>query len=929
MIRKFLRPYVKFVKKDRNSTELIDRIHNDTHEIEEGQFTIVLSHKNLDNIAKYHILNTSSNLYFNGSLPKTGEGQFKYSDFKFSQTVHLVETETGWQSRETDASGNPILSFLNRQIQGTVPPYKVEIGEDTWYLEQDQLIEGGTHALPIKEQVYLDSSASELNCHVGFRENGVVYPIPTKGNFKWAHKYKSTPEKYLDYLYIKRGRLAFKVSEESTSFADAMSMIPSFYVDEATKNKLADLNDVQILNDFSTFIHQSEEPRLVKDCSNFNPLPVDAILKYGVEMKELRNTRDVLDEQGNLVDVEVLPDDNPPKVICTNVREPEEDEVNPPTSKLIELNNFTNKTRLELQLEDGEVDDCLKIYTNYVRVEDGHGDFHYDLYFNIQNLFNSPFEYISSVTKQPNVLIIPDSYLYLTGDKYKEVYDEDTGISHNVIDNAKMDAIKQGGELSIYGQVKVYSNDMLSDTRTIKLFAYKVYNVSDDKPKFLIEKTYDVTKATLQNKVSKKVKLEFTDVLWQIDENQFEFLDGDENKFRILNQDVTVVQPIHVRYDWKKDDDYRIRSISFDITNDIIDFGAVPELCEYSVQARTLRNDIMDEDDRIWREPHYDHWSDRNMSIEVNEVTKTPRLTLTFPDGGYNFETIYLRWRLPKGCRIMDIMDRLQGYVFSSTANDVVVDCGNPIAISEVETTVGHIVVRVKRPGTMYLGLEHSTTKRMNGYVIANLAEEITKALKFGDFNPTLDVSIEEDEVKANDDYLMVTFDANGGKFTGSNDRKRTRRYEFPQVVGELPSVQYYSGSGDLTQYSEFAGWYTQPEGGEQVNPETHVGEDVTYYAHWNRYLYYTNQGGCNINASTGAVSGFAKTKYLLMTRYLNLGNYDFDLVMNATTSGDVNAEQEVFGCNSLGKDIEFGVKSNKFHWECGRAGSHNGSAIP
>lgn len=740
MTRKFLRPYVKFVKKDRNSTELIDRIHNDTHEIEEGQFTIVLSHKNLDNIAKYHILNTSSNLYFNGSLPKTGEGQFKYSDFKFSQTVHLVETETGWQSRETDASGNPILSFLNRQIQGTVPPYKVEIGEDTWYLEQDQLVEGGTHTLPLGEPVTLNDEDRRWNNLPAFRENGIGsedepgYPIPTKGNFKWAHKYKSTPEKYLDYLYVKRGRLAFKVSEESTSFADAMSMIPSFYVDEATKNKLADLNDVQILNDFSTFIHQSEEPRLVKDCSNFNPLPVDAILKYGVEMKE---------------------DDNPPKVICTNVREPEEDEENPPTSKLIELNNFTNKTRLELQLEDGEVDDCLKIYTNYVRVEDGHGDFHYDLYFNIQNLFNSPFEYISSVTKQPNVLIIPDSYLYLTGDKYKEVYDAKLGETHNEIDEKKMDAIKQGGELSIYGQVKVYSNDMLSDTRTIKLFAYKVYNVSDDKPKFLIEKTYDVTKATLQNKVSKKVKLEFSDVLWQIDENQFEFLDGDENKFRILKQDVTVVQPIHVRYDWKKDDDYRIRSMSFDISNDIIDFGAVPELCEYSVQARTLRNEFMGENDRIWREPHYDRWSDRNMSIEVNEVTKIPRLTLTFPDGGYNFETIYLRWRLPKGCRIMDIMDRLQGYVFSSTANDVVVDCGNPIAVSEVETTVGHIVVRVKRPGTMYLGLEHSTTKRMNGYVIANLAKEIKNALMLGDFNPTLDVSIEEDEARANDDYLF------------------------------------------------------------------------------------------------------------------------------------------------------------------------------
>ena len=221
-------------------------------------------------------------------------------------------------------------------------------------------------------------------------------------------------------------------------------------------------------------------------------------------------------------------------------------------------------------------------------------------------------------------------------------------------------------------------------------------------------------------------------------------MDGNEdpNSFRILNQDVVVVQPIHVKYNWNESDDYRIREMSFDITNDIIDFGAVPELCGYSTQVRTLRNEYMDDNWRLWREPHYDHWSDRNMKLEVNPTTNIPRLTLSFPDGGYNFETIYLRWKLPEGCRIMDTLDRLGGYVFSSTANDVVLDCGTSTVVPDVETTIGHIVVRVKKPGVMYLGLEHSTTKRMNGYVISNLADEIKKALNYGDFNPTLDSAI-------------------------------------------------------------------------------------------------------------------------------------------------------------------------------------------
>ena len=93
MTRKFLRPYVKFIKETRNSTDLIDRIHNETNVIEEGQITIVLSHRNLDNIAKYHILNTSSNLYYNGSLPKNGENQLKFSDFKFSRTLTLEDDD--------------------------------------------------------------------------------------------------------------------------------------------------------------------------------------------------------------------------------------------------------------------------------------------------------------------------------------------------------------------------------------------------------------------------------------------------------------------------------------------------------------------------------------------------------------------------------------------------------------------------------------------------------------------------------------------------------------------------------------------------------------------------------------------------------------------------------------------------------------------
>ena len=88
------------------------------------------------------------------------------------------------------------------------------------------------------------------------RMNTVGYSIPAKGDFTWAHKVRDLrPQRYLDYLYIKNGALSFKVSEESYSFADALSKIPPFYVDVHLRNKMDDLNDCQMMTDYSTFIH--------------------------------------------------------------------------------------------------------------------------------------------------------------------------------------------------------------------------------------------------------------------------------------------------------------------------------------------------------------------------------------------------------------------------------------------------------------------------------------------------------------------------------------------------------------------------------------------------------------------------------------------------------------------------------------------------
>ena len=715
-----LKPTIRFVKYKNtgDGTSLVDRINNAVDVIPAGEVMVVLSHKNLDNLSKYHILSRSSNLFFYGSLPDNAN-QIQHDGFVTDMSVQLRQylNSSDWYASTThDENDVPYLDFnveavYSKDNYGNVldhaadPPYFVKDANGReWVLQQGRkydskgnvTIFAGSIDDGKPNDVWIDESMEPYREERGRRSvlprktlNSVNYKKPGFGDFVWAHRVTtSRPQKYLDYLYIKNGALSFKVSEESESFADAISKIPPYYIDVQLRNKLQDLNDLQLLHDYSTFIHQSEKPDKVRECGAFNPLQVNATINFGLK------GRDGGEEH------ELIVVDNP-------------DQEARPTA--IQLDNLTEPTLMKLQLEEGEIDDYLKIYTNFVRVDDGHGDWHYDLYFNIQNLFNSPFEYISTVTNQPNVLILPDSYLYLTGDKFVDKGD------HNEIDEDKFKRIKEGGTLSIYGQVKTYSDNRLSDARTIKLFSYAIHNISDDKPKFLIEKTYDITKSTIQMTVKDKVKIEFSDVMWTIPEDKF--VKDETQNFMELNEDISVIQPVKIIHNWNPNDDNRILELSFDITNDIIDFGAVPELCGYPVQARAIRDGN--------GKPSYDHWSDRYMKLEIDESTKVPHLTLKWDAAlGYNFENLYLRWKMPSGFRTMDTVDRLFGYAFSTSADNVDLKCNSNLNQPQVEVNIGHIVPRVESIGKMYLGLEHSTTLRRNGYVLKDLSTLIANAIQ-------------------------------------------------------------------------------------------------------------------------------------------------------------------------------------------------------
>ena len=329
--RKFLKPTMSLIRYARtgDNLSLIDRIQNETMKVDAGQITVILSHKNLDNLAKYHILNRSSSLYFDGSLPKdeNHKNQYKYSDFKFSKTVKLVQDGSSWRSADDNGAA---LSFTLGQVKGAngtaskpLPPYYLagDDGKPTWFLQQDRWNWKGNEVHSFAHGNKVEWSDEPGVTHEGKVENpnipgktpavAVEESIPAKGHFIYAHQVKAEAEKYLDYLYIQNGGLAFKVNEESHSFAAAMEKIPPFYVDVVTRNKTRDLNDVQVLTDYSTFIHQSENPDGVKNCGTFNPLFTDAVLKYGEEMRELHNgvfNPQAYDSNHVLVDMSMMTD---------------------------------------------------------------------------------------------------------------------------------------------------------------------------------------------------------------------------------------------------------------------------------------------------------------------------------------------------------------------------------------------------------------------------------------------------------------------------------------------------------------------------------------------------------------------------------------------------------------------------------------------
>jgi len=155
-----------------------------------------------------------------------------------------------------------------------------------------------------------------------------------------------------------------------------------------------------------------------------------------------------------------------------------------------------------------------------------------------------------------------------------------------------------------------------------------------------------------------------------------------------------------------------------------------------------------------------------------------------------------------------------------------------------------------------------------------------TLKLSVGDYFVYLDDIEIGDEI--NPVLYTVTFDARGGIV--SPGESSTNNY------GRIPSLPTPERSGYV-----FDGWFTEPEGGNEVTVKTVFKSNATIYARWTPiYTVTFNATGGSVNPASLETGAGGKLASLLPTPTIS-GNYAFDGWFTALTGGDEVTENTVF----------------------------------
>ena len=121
-----------------------------------------------------------------------------------------------------------------------------------------------------------------------------------------------------------------------------------------------------------------------------------------------------------------------------------------------------------------------------------------------------------------------------------------------------------------------------------------------------------------------------------------------------------------------------------------------------------------------------------------------------------------------------------------------------------------------------------------------------------------------------------VTFDLQGG--TIDNESKYIKVCDYGHAIGTIPTPVYGNQA--------FMGWFTEADGGTEIDSSTKVTGDITYYAHWGWKPTFETNGGSYLKYTDSDGTHFANPNYPVQSSSsYNLGtlpkaertNYKFD----------------------------------------------------
>ena len=143
-------------------------------------------------------------------------------------------------------------------------------------------------------------------------------------------------------------------------------------------------------------------------------------------------------------------------------------------SEEIASDRSTQYSMVEINHSTVDLSRFMKLYANYKKNPD---DNSIDLYFNYFNWLDSPYIKLDGIKQYIDT--IDSTYLKLK-----------TG---------------EDGILDIILQIKYYSDQKLRGYKNIKILSYHIWNISDDKPKFVIKKTFEIQKDSQAGKIDRAV----------------------------------------------------------------------------------------------------------------------------------------------------------------------------------------------------------------------------------------------------------------------------------------------------------------------------------------------------------------------------------------------------------------------------------------